>query len=77
MVLQLGNMNDCAHGRERKGRWNDATNESMEGTWMMMHRIGIQRSAMVVQGNDGKVNGGVTPFVAELFVLFTLILLSL
>ena len=36
-------MNDCAHGRERKWRWNDATNESMEGTWMMMHGIGIQR----------------------------------
>ena len=24
MVLQLGNMNDCAHGIERKGMWNGA-----------------------------------------------------
>ena len=22
--MQVGNMNDCAHGRERKGRWNGA-----------------------------------------------------
>ena len=29
MVLQLGNMNDCAHGIERKGRWNGAEMSQM------------------------------------------------
>ena len=42
MVLQLGNMNDYAHGRERKGRWNCA---EMSQRWSKTHdaRHGISK----------------------------------